>query len=45
MGSELQNRFTVVEDGLEQQMYFNNIACRDCSQRASAPHQNAIRDA
>ncbi|HAU5592546.1 TPA: IS1182 family transposase [Citrobacter amalonaticus] len=34
MGSELQNRFTVVEDGLEQQMYFNNIACRDCSQRA-----------
>lgn len=34
MGSELQNRFTVVEDGLEQQMYFNNIACRDCSQRS-----------
>lgn len=34
MGSELQNRFTMVEDGLEQQMYFNNIACRDCSQRS-----------
>ncbi|MDM2816062.1 IS1182 family transposase [Citrobacter sp. Cpo102] len=34
MGSELQNRFKVVEDGLEQQMYFNNIACRDCSQRS-----------
>lgn len=33
-GNELQNRFTVVEDGLEQQMYFNNIACRDCSQRS-----------
>ena len=32
-GSELQNRFTAFEDGLEQQMYFNNIACRDCSQR------------
>ncbi|HAK0381779.1 TPA: IS1182 family transposase [Salmonella enterica] len=34
MGGELQNRFTVVEDGLEQQMYFNNIACRNCSQRS-----------
>lgn len=34
MGSELQNLFTVIEDGLEQQMYFNNIACRDCSQRS-----------
>lgn len=34
MGNELQNRFTMVEDGLEQQMYFNNIACRDCSQRS-----------
>ncbi len=34
MGEELQNRFTMVEDGLEQQMYFNNIACRDCSQRS-----------
>ncbi len=33
-GSELQNRFTVVEDGLELQMYFNHIACRDCSQRS-----------
>lgn len=33
-GSELQNRFTAVEDGLELQMYFNNIACRDCSQRS-----------
>ncbi|WP_113632003.1 IS1182 family transposase [Pectobacterium peruviense] len=32
--SELQNRFTVVEDGLELQMYFNHIACRDCSQRS-----------
>ena len=33
-GNELQNRFTVVEDGLELQMYFNHIACRDCSQRS-----------
>ncbi|WP_445768716.1 IS1182 family transposase [Rheinheimera sp.] len=33
-GSELQNRFTAVEDGLELQMYFNHIACRDCSQRS-----------
>ncbi|MDP5129608.1 MAG: IS1182 family transposase [Paraglaciecola sp.] len=33
-GNELQNRFTTVEDGLELQMYFNCIACRDCSQRA-----------
>ncbi|MDX1539757.1 IS1182 family transposase [Arsukibacterium sp.] len=33
-GSELQNRFTAVEDGLELQMYFNNIACRDCTQRS-----------
>ena len=32
-GSELQNRFTAFEDGLEQKMYLNNIACRDCSQR------------
>lgn len=31
MGSELQNRFISVEDGLEQQLYFNHIACRDCS--------------
>ncbi|HFC9518558.1 TPA: transposase [Salmonella enterica] len=34
MSSELQSLFTVVEDGLEQQMYFNNIACRYCSQRS-----------
>ncbi|HFZ0983045.1 TPA: IS1182 family transposase [Klebsiella aerogenes] len=34
VGSELQNRFAVIEDGLELQMYFNNIACRDCSQRS-----------
>lgn len=34
MGNELQNRFTSIEDGLEQQSYFNNIACRDCSQRS-----------
>ncbi|EAU2708104.1 IS1182 family transposase [Salmonella enterica] len=34
MGNELQNRFTSIEDGLEQQLYFNNIACRDCSQRS-----------
>lgn len=27
----LQNRFTSIEDGLEQQLYFNNIACRDCT--------------
>ena len=33
-GNELQNRFTVVEDGLELQMSFNHIACRDCSQRS-----------
>lgn len=33
-GNELQNRFITVEDGLELQMYFNCIACRDCSQRA-----------
>ncbi len=33
-GQELQNRFTVMEDGLEQDMYFNNIACSNCSSRA-----------
>lgn len=33
-GNELQNRFTTIEDGLELQMYFNCIACRDCNQRA-----------
>ena len=30
-GSEFKDRFTVVEDGLELQMYFNPIVCRDCS--------------
>ncbi|MDG1642548.1 hypothetical protein [Klebsiella huaxiensis] len=34
VGSELQNRFTVIEDGLGLQIYFNNIACRDCSERS-----------
>ncbi len=34
MGSEIQNRFISVKDGLEQQLYFNHIACRDCSQRS-----------
>jgi transposase len=33
-GNELQNRFISIEDGLELQMYFNSIACRDCSQRS-----------
>jgi hypothetical protein len=33
-GNELQNRFISIEDGLELQMYFNCIACRDCSQRS-----------
>lgn len=33
-GNELQNRFITVEDGLELQIYFNGIACRDCSQRS-----------
>lgn len=37
-GSELQNRLAVVEDGLELQMYFNHIACRDCSQRCKVHH-------
>lgn len=33
-GNELQKRFTCVEDGLEQNMYFNHIACRDCPIRS-----------
>ena len=33
-GHELQRRFSVMEDGLEQKMYFNGIACRDCSIRS-----------
>ncbi|CAM5196351.1 IS1182 family transposase [Alishewanella longhuensis] len=43
-GNELQNRFTTVEDGLELQMYFNCIACRDCSQRAKCTtSKSAVR--
>lgn len=33
-GNELQKRFASMEDGLEQNMYFNGIACRDCSIRS-----------
>jgi hypothetical protein len=33
-GNEFQNRCMTVEDGLELQMYFNGIACRDCSLRS-----------
>ena len=33
-GKELQNRMRVVEKGVEQDVYFNSIACRDCSIRA-----------
>jgi len=32
-GATLQNRMRVVEKGLEQDVYFNCIACRDCSIR------------
>lgn len=39
-GQELQNRFTVMEDGLEQDMYFNNIACSNCSSRAKCTTAN-----
>lgn len=33
-GNELQNRTRVVEKGVEQDMYFNHIACRDCTIRS-----------
>ena len=33
-GEELQNRMRVFESGLEQDVYFNCIACRDCTIRA-----------
>jgi hypothetical protein len=32
-GATLQNRMRVIEKGLEQDVYFNCIACRDCSIR------------
>lgn len=32
-GEELQNRMRVFDSGLEQDVYFNGIACRDCSIR------------
>lgn len=33
-GNELQNRFTSVEKGQSLNVYFNGIACRDCSIRS-----------
>tara|TARA_Y100000034_G_scaffold10687_1_gene11186 strand:- start:687 stop:2120 length:1434 start_codon:yes stop_codon:yes gene_type:complete len=33
-GNELQNRARVVEKGLELDMYYNHIACRDCTIRS-----------
>ncbi|MDO6711384.1 IS1182 family transposase [Aliiglaciecola sp. 2_MG-2023] len=33
-GEELQNRMRVFDSGLEQDVYFNHIACRDCTIRA-----------
>lgn len=33
-GEELQNRMRVLESGLEQDVYFNCFACRDCAIRA-----------
>jgi transposase/NACalpha-BTF3-like transcription factor len=33
-GEALQNRMRVLESGLEQDVYFNCIACRDCAIRA-----------
>lgn len=33
-GEELQNRMRVFDSGLEQDVYFNHIACRDCSIRS-----------
>ena len=32
-GEELQNRMRVFDSGLEQDVYFNHIACRDCTIR------------
>lgn len=33
-GEALQNRMRVFDSGLEQDVYFNHIACRDCSVRS-----------
>ena len=33
-GEVLQNRMRVIESGLEQDVYFNHIACKNCSIRA-----------
>jgi len=40
-GKELQNRMRVVEKGVEQDVYFNSTACRDCSIRAKCTNSKS----
>jgi transposase len=39
-GEELPHRRNVTEDGLEQKVYVNHVACRDCTIRAKCTTQS-----